>query len=100
MTLQHVRRHPKLMDRTQGQKDARKWKEKDLKGFMTKFADLERAALARRADGRRLSDAPAPVTDNESENGRLIAVGRLESSYAGSRARLTHSSRPLHLRSE
>jgi hypothetical protein len=71
------------MDRAQGQKDARKWKEKELKGFMAKFADLERAALARRADGRRLSDAPAPST---AMNRKMAASLRLGDSNHLTRA--------------
>ena len=40
--MRHVRRYPKSADRTEGQKDARKWKNRDLKGFMTAYAALER----------------------------------------------------------
>jgi hypothetical protein len=42
----HVRTRPKSEDRTEGQRDCRKWKTKDLKGFMAKFADLEKVVLS------------------------------------------------------
>ena len=47
--MRHVRRFPATEDRTEGQRDARRWKEQDFKGFMAKFADLEKAALAPKA---------------------------------------------------
>jgi hypothetical protein len=33
---------PYQYDRTEGQRDARKWKKEDYKGFLKAFADLER----------------------------------------------------------
>jgi hypothetical protein len=45
--MRHVRRFPASMDRTEGQKDARKWKAKDLRGFMKAFADLEKVGASR-----------------------------------------------------
>jgi hypothetical protein len=41
--MRFVRRNPKTLDTTEGQKDCRRWKENDLKGFLSKFADLEKA---------------------------------------------------------
>jgi hypothetical protein len=41
--MRHVRRFPKALDRTAGQRMARKWFGKDLKGWMAKYADLEKA---------------------------------------------------------
>lgn len=44
--MRHVRRFPKSMDATPAQKDCRLWKEKDIKGFMAKWAELEAAHKA------------------------------------------------------
>jgi hypothetical protein len=41
--MRFVRHNPKTLDVTEGQKDCRRWKENDLKGFLSKFADLEKA---------------------------------------------------------
>ncbi|HEX4591728.1 MAG TPA: hypothetical protein VH120_17455 [Gemmataceae bacterium] len=41
--MQHVRRYPRTMDRTQGRKDARKWKDRNLSAFLARYADLEKA---------------------------------------------------------
>src|ERR1700683_1023566 len=44
--MRHVRRFPASHDRTEGHRDCRKWKKSDLKGFMGRLADLEKAELA------------------------------------------------------
>src|SRR5262245_30125205 len=44
--MRHVRRFPVSADRTEGQRDARKWKEGDLDGFMRRYADLEKVWAA------------------------------------------------------
>jgi hypothetical protein len=41
-----VRRLPASEDRTQGQRDCRRSKQKDLKGYMSRLAELEKAVLA------------------------------------------------------
>jgi hypothetical protein len=41
----HVYSRPKGQDRTQGHRDCRRWKDRDLKGFMAKLADLEKAQI-------------------------------------------------------
>ena len=45
--MRHVSNADASRDRTQLQKDCRAWKAKDIKSFMTEWARLERALLAR-----------------------------------------------------
>jgi hypothetical protein len=46
-TMRHVFNKPKEADRTQPQRECRAWLKDDRKGFLSKMADLEKAALAR-----------------------------------------------------
>jgi len=41
--MTYVRSHSKEEDRTEGHRDARRWKEKDLKGFLSRLSALEEA---------------------------------------------------------
>src|SRR5262245_33739245 len=61
--MQHVRRRPKSEDRTQGQKDCRRWKEKNLATFMAKLADLEKAALTSKKTPEPASNGYDPGKD-------------------------------------
>jgi hypothetical protein len=45
--MRHVFSQPKEADRTQPQRECRAWLKDDRKGFLSKMADLEKAALAR-----------------------------------------------------
>lgn len=55
----YVRTHRRSEDKTEGHRDCRNWKTKDLKGFMAKFAELEKqnTSLAGR-DGGQGHEAP------------------------------------------
>jgi hypothetical protein len=77
--MQHVRRHPKEMDRRQGQRDARKWKEKDLTGFMRKFADLEKAALTTAGKEHGVAESDGSTAEPETPDAgtdRVLALIR------------------------
>jgi hypothetical protein len=69
----HVYTKQAQEDRTQGQKDCRKWKAKDLKGFMAKLADLEKARAGR---GGKAEDPSEPEDGYEPDEGdrRLEAL--------------------------
>jgi hypothetical protein len=47
VAMQHVTTKPEGKDTTYEQREYRKWIKADRRGFMTKKADLERAALLR-----------------------------------------------------
>lgn len=70
----HVRRRPKSEDRTEGQRDCRRWKRDDLRGFLMKFADLEKAHLqARKGSGeQKNSPEPEETVDEGTEQARAI----------------------------
>jgi hypothetical protein len=59
--MRHVRSRPKSEDVTEGQKDCRKWKETDVKGFYTRMSVLEEADLAARKQAE--GGQPAPAMD-------------------------------------
>jgi hypothetical protein len=63
----HVRRKPRSEDRTEGQRDCRRWKKADLKGFLTKFADLEKAALGGKLPGQAKPGAEPYLEDAGSD---------------------------------
>lgn len=69
----HVRRFPKSMDVTPAQKDCRLWKEKDIKGFMAKWAELE---AAQRAAGEAAPNGATEQPDAGSERVEAL-IGRL-----------------------
>src|SRR5690349_4064208 len=55
--MRHARTRPRSEDRTEGQRDCRRWKQNDSKGFLARYAYLEKAALA--AGGRPRPGDPA-----------------------------------------
>src|SRR5262249_4117555 len=61
----------------EGQKDCRKWKAKDLKGFMAKFADLEKAALRDRAQGEAGRLSPVKGGEQPGGEGQRRGEGRI-----------------------
>jgi|GEM_PF-6345577 len=71
--MKHVRRYPKATDRTQGQKDARRWKDKDFKAFMAKYADLEKAWMMKEPQQQ---EPDEPVRDKGKERVE-VAIQRL-----------------------
>jgi hypothetical protein len=70
--MRHVRRFPASRDRTEGQRDARRWKQQDFKGFMTRLADLEKAALAGQAKAPGAPPPAVPERDAGSERARKL----------------------------
>jgi hypothetical protein len=75
--MEHVRRYPKSRDRTQAQKDCRKWKQKDFRGFMSKLADLEKASVEQRRQGKK----PEQAEEDEGAAACLELVERLLAEY-------------------
>lgn len=75
----HVRRYPREYDRTEGQRDCRAWKKRDLRGFMSKLADMEKARLTTGADKPAAAATPkaGPVSVVH-ENGNRLAELTLE----------------------
>jgi hypothetical protein len=70
--MMHVHRHSKFYDKTEGQKSCRRWKGKDLRGFMSRLADL--ASVERKGE-------PGQTTEAEGEEEECIRlVERLLSS--------------------
>lgn len=71
-----VQNNPRALDRTELQKDCRKWKAKDLKGFMAKRADLERAALLAKGEDPKGDDPDRDVgTENAMRGLRCQKAG-------------------------
>ncbi|MBY0525063.1 MAG: hypothetical protein K2R98_16785 [Gemmataceae bacterium] len=70
--MRWVQSHAKSQDRTELQKDCRQWKSKDLKGFMAKRADLERAEMAARGQNSTMAQSSAPVVDEPDATDDLI----------------------------
>jgi hypothetical protein len=48
--MKFVRRHPRAFDKTEGQRDARRWKQRDIRSFLSKLADLEKTAMERQGE--------------------------------------------------
>jgi hypothetical protein len=70
--MKHVRRFPKAVDRTEGQRDARKWKDRNLSTFLAKFAELEKAANGAKPSEaatppQYLGEGPCPACNREPE---------------------------------
>lgn len=68
--MQHVRRKKAIHDKTQGQRDCRAWKAKDIRGFMMKFADLEKAAEEQKAPEP--SVVPTGVPEKKDEGSERV----------------------------
>jgi hypothetical protein len=56
--MKHVRRFPPSCDKSPGQKDCRRWKKLDLKGFMARFAKLEKAQPTKPSGGENSEPEP------------------------------------------
>jgi hypothetical protein len=71
--MRHVVTTPASADRTYEQREYRKWLKQDRKGFMTKKADLEKAALAAQADkGRSPQPQPTAVAEEPDEGSERV----------------------------
>jgi hypothetical protein len=51
--MKHVRQVDSRYDRTESQRDARRWKKENLREFLKTFADLEKAHLLEQAEAQR-----------------------------------------------
>lgn len=70
--MRWVTKHPKSADVTEDQKDCRKWKDQDIKGFYSRLSALEEAAY--KAEEAKKPAEAVPEKDADLE--RCIEVAR------------------------
>jgi hypothetical protein len=68
--MRHVRCYSKAFDRTPAQRDVRRWKERDIRSFLTTLADLEKTFV-------RQGEKPAEQAEDEGEMMCVELVERL-----------------------